>query len=185
MLRYLAATILLLGLAVSPARAQPLTTQPGARGSLASPSTGNASDSTAAARVLTHVWELLAPRLLAASLDSAAMPWTIIVSDSLLPRERLVAHLRTALRARVPLPGDTLVWWLRVGAVEVRGDTAWARVSEGATRRCTPGTAAATGGWTNDHHVYVPRVRPGGPWGAARTRHMRHGDFAGCRIAKP
>lgn len=138
------------------------------------------SDSTARARVLEHLWEILAPRLQAASLDTASQAWTLAFPDDELPWARIAAHLRSALRARDPLPSDTAVWRLTVGPVQVERDTAWATITVDYEHRCAPG--ARPGGWGNVHRVFAPRVGRDGPWGPARTRTVAHGARASCRV---
>ena len=144
---------------------------------------GAASDSAARARVLQHVWEILAPELLAASLDSTARAWTIAVPADSFPWTRAAAHLRHALRARDPLPGDTAIRRLTVSAVRIERDTAWATVTTDYEQHCAPG--ARPGGWGNRHNVFVPRVGPQGPWGPARSRNVLHGVRATCRPRAP
>lgn len=142
------------------------------------------SDSTAEARVLQHAWEILAPWLHAASLDSVSRPWTIVVpGDRILPWSRAAAHMRTALRARAESPGDTTVYTLTVFPVEISPDSAWTRIQVDVARRCGPDpvtTRSQLGGFGNVHQVMVPRMSRGGMWGAARTRSVAHGDRARC-----
>jgi hypothetical protein len=136
------------------------------------------TDSTARARVLEHLWEILAFRLQAASLDTATSAWTLSLPADELPWSRIADHLRLALRARAPTPRDTVVWHLTVGPIRIEGDTAWTTVTLNHERRCAHEARAA--GWGNRHEVFVPRVPGDGRWGKARTRQVVHGDRASC-----
>ena len=137
-----------------------------------------ATDSTAWQRVLVYTVEALSTQLVASATDPAAQPWRLqLPSDD--PQAGLITtQLRTILRARQVMPGDTLVRTLQLGPLVIAGDTARVEVRYAETRKC-PGTGKSTGsGWWTT--VLVPREPQHRFWGAARSLTTSVGDRAPC-----
>lgn len=145
----------------------------------AEPTSGAVADSMIWDRVLVHLWETFAHELRTASLDARPVAWTMSFPASGLPWARVEAHLRLALRARQPVPADSVVRTLEFGAITIANDTARVTIITDHALRC-PGDERP-GGWRNTHDVIVPYFRDGGTWGVARTRSVRHADRFGCR----
>jgi len=137
-----------------------------------------ATDSTAWQHVLAHVVGALSPQLVAGATDPAAQPWRLRLPSDDPQRQLLQAQLRTVLRAREAIPGDTVVRSLNFGPLLISNDTARVDVSFEETRKC-PGTGRTTGfGWSTT--VLVPRVPRYRFWGAAFSRATTHGDRVAC-----
>ena len=137
------------------------------------------SDSAARMRVLEFMWERLAPHLLRAAMDTATQAWVfrLPAEDPLTPQ--VEAHLRTALRAREPLPADTAVFVLTLTPAVVAADTTRATLTLDYEHRCAPGARA--GGWGTVYPLFAPRIGAGGPWGPARAPRIVEGARALCR----
>lgn len=135
------------------------------------------TDSTAWRRVLVYVVGALSGQLVDAATDPTAQSWKLqLPSDP--QRQLLLTQLRTVLRARQPIQGDTLVRSLELGPLVIAADTARVDVRFEETRKC-PGTARTTGfGWTTT--VLVPREPRKKFWGAAISRTTAAGDRVGC-----
>ena len=137
-----------------------------------------ATDSTAWQRVLAHVVGALSSQLVAAATDPAAQPWRLRLPSDDPQRQLLQTQLRTVLRAREAILGDTLVRSLDLGPLLIFNDTARVDVRFAETRKC-PGTGRTTGfGWSTT--VLVPRVPRFRFWGAAFSRATTHGDRVAC-----
>ena len=153
----------------------------GARTGHAQPApAAQATDSTAWQRVLVHlVGRTLTTRIAAAAADTAvANAWELRLPADEPQRALLERQLRTLLRARPPVPGDSVVRVLELGPLVISGDTARVEVHVDERRRC-PGSAAETG-FGNEETVVVPRDARTGWWGAARSPMVLHGDRAPC-----
>jgi hypothetical protein len=137
-----------------------------------------ATDSTAWQRVLAHVVGALSPQLVAAATDPAAQPWRLRLPSDDPQRQLLQTQLRTVLRAREAIPGDTLVRSLDLGPLLISNDTARVNVRFAETRKC-PGSGRTTGfGWSTT--VLVSREPRQRFWGAAFSRTTTVGDRMGC-----
>jgi hypothetical protein len=135
------------------------------------------TDSTAWHRVMVYVVERLSDELVNSAADSTAQPWELKLPAD--PQHALLeAQLRTILRARRAVPGDTLVRSLAIGPLVISNDTARVKVDFKETRKC-PGTTRTTGfGWSTT--VLLPRDPRLKYWGAARSRATLAGDRVGC-----
>jgi hypothetical protein len=136
------------------------------------------TDSTAWQRVLAYVVGALSVQLVADATDLTAQSWKLQLPPEDPQRELLLRQLRTVLRARQPMPADTVVRSLELGPLLIAGDTARVDVHFEETRKC-PGTARTTGfGWSTT--VLVPREPRQKFWGAALSRTTATGDRVGC-----
>lgn len=141
-------------------------------------------DSTAWRPLLSYIIaNTLSDNILDAAIDTTSHAWEMSFPAMGAAWPAIEAHLRTILRARGPLPADTVVWELRIGELTVSGDTARVQVHSGMTKRC-PGSAR-TAGYGNRYDVFVVRHRASSVgstkfWGGARSDGVLHGDRAGC-----
>jgi hypothetical protein len=136
------------------------------------------TDSAAWQHVLAHVVGALSAQLVAGATDTAAQPWRLRLPPDDPQRQLLQAQLRTVLRAREPVPSDTVVRLLEFGPLLISNDTARVDVSFEETRKC-PSTGRTTGfGWSTT--VLVPRVPRFRFWGTAFSRATTHGDRMTC-----
>jgi hypothetical protein len=136
------------------------------------------TDSTAWQHVLAYVVGALSVQLVAAATDRTAQSWKLQLPSEDPQRQLLLTQLRTILRARQPVPADTVVRSLEFGPLIIAGDTARVDVRFDETRKC-PGTTRTTGfGWNTT--VLVPREPRLKFWGAALARTTLAGDRVGC-----
>jgi hypothetical protein len=137
-----------------------------------------ATDSVAWQRVLAYVIGSLASDLVATSADTVLQPWSIRLPAAEPQRALLERQMRTLVRARTPLPSDSVVRALELGPLVILGDTGYVRVQFSLTRRCAG--SSGTTGYDNVDSVLVPRHPQLRAWGAARSAGVRHGDRVGC-----
>ena len=135
------------------------------------------SDSVAWERILTYVVSSLSTHLVQTASDTSRQPWRISLPPDEPQRALLETQLRTILRARPVLPGDTVVYELEIGPLAVAKDTGRVRVRTDFATRCS-GTSRS-GGFGNIDRVYVVRHPPLG-WSIARSEGVLHGDRFGC-----
>lgn len=145
-------------------------------------------DSAAWRPLLAYIIGNLAHNVLDAAIDTTSHAWEMSFPATGAAWPAIEAHLRTVLRARPPVPGDTVVWELRIGDLTVSADTARVQVVTGMTTHC-PGTTRP-GGYGNRDDVFVVRYRMSATdstrfWGAARTAGVLHGDRFGCSRPRP
>jgi hypothetical protein len=135
------------------------------------------SDSVAWERILTYVVSSLSTHLVRTASDTSRQPWRISLPPDEPQHAVLEAQLRTILRARPVLPGDTVVYELEIGPLAVANDTGRVRVRTDFATRCSGTTRS--GGFGNIDRVYVVRHPPLG-WSIARSQGVQHGDRFGC-----
>lgn len=136
------------------------------------------TDSTAWQRVLVYTVGALSSQLVKSGFDGTPQPWQIQLPTGDPQHQLIRMQLRTILRARQVMPGDTLVRSLEFGPLVIATDTARVEVRYEETLKC-PGTGRTTGsGWTTT--VLVPREPRQKFWGAAFSRTTTVGDRVGC-----
>jgi len=145
-------------------------------------------DSAAWRPLLAYIIGNLANNVLDAAIDTTSQAWEMSFPATGAAWPAIEAHLRTVLRARPPVPGDTIVWELRIGELSVSADTARVQVITGMTRHC-PGTTRP-GGYGNVDRAFVVRHRSSVSystrfWGGARSAGGLHGDRFGCPSPRP
>ena len=143
---------------------------------------GLSTDSAAWQRVLTYVVTALSGELVRAAADPSPQPWRFQLPSDEPQGTLLFTQLRTILRARQPMPSDSVVRSLEIGPLNIQNDTARVEVRFTETRSC-PGAERATASawWTT---VLVPRATfeqsRQKPWAAAFSRSTAVGDRLGC-----
>jgi hypothetical protein len=143
-----------------------------------SPLVAFTTDSVAWQRVLAYVVTALSAQLVTASRDTMPRPWQIRLPSQEKQSRVLDKELRTLLRARDPVPADTLVHSLEIGPLRISRDTARVNVRFAETRTC-PGNSRTTGfGWSTT--VILPREPRQKFWGVASSRGTYAGDRAPC-----
>jgi hypothetical protein len=123
----------------------------------------------------TALFEKLGSDLARAALDTTPRPWDIRVPTAA-SWQAIHRHLTQALRAREPSGQDTLVSYVRIDSVTVRGDTVHARFTLGVYWRCRIGRG---GGTSTGYEVYA--IRRMGYWQPPRTSEFEWGDSTPCR----
>jgi hypothetical protein len=143
-----------------------------------SPLTALTTDSVAWQRVLAYVVTALGAELVNASRDTMPQPWRLRLPPGDTQSRVLEKQLRTLLRAREPVPADTLVHSLEIGPLRISRDTARVDVRFGEKQTC-PGNSRTTGfGWSTT--VLLPREPRQKFWGVASSRTMYGGDRVPC-----
>lgn len=128
--------------------------------------------------IIEYAIKSLAPYVARVATDTASRAWRFQFPQTGAPWSLIESHFRTMVRARPPVPGDT-VHVFEIGELVVSGDTARVAITTDVSFRC----ATNTGGYRNTDNVFVYRV-PTGPyrhWSSARSNGIRHGDRFGCR----
>lgn len=139
--------------------------------------TGLRPDSVPWRPVIQYAISSLSGDILRAASDPTARPWRIVLPDSGPEWAQLHRHLVLALRAREPRSGEIDLDELTIGPMEMRGDSAWVRLTRTHTRQCANSGYAT--GYGNVENVLVFRFREQF-WSAARSLGVLHGDRAGC-----
>jgi hypothetical protein len=124
------------------------------------------SDSVAWEHILVYVVSSLSTHLVRTASDTSRQPWRISLPPGEPQRALLEAQLRTILRARPVLPGDTVVYELEIGPLAVAKDTGRVRVRTDFAARCSGTTRSA--GFGNIDRVYVVRHPQG--WSSRAQR---------------
>lgn len=145
-------------------------------------------DSAAWRPMLIYIIAKLSHNVLDAAIDTNPRPWKMSFPSTGANWPAIETHLRTVLRAREVLPGDSIVYELRIHDMTVSADTARVQVITGVTLDCPGGTGQ--GGYTNRDDVFAFRFSPGrslspSVWSAARSAGVLHGDRFGCRERRP
>ena len=145
-------------------------------------------DSAAWRPLIAYVIGNLAHNILDAAIDTTSHAWEMSFPATGAAWPAIEAHLRTVLRARPPLAGDTVVWRLSIGELTVSADTARVQVLTGRTSHCSGTTRTA--GYGNRDSVFVVRHSASSSgstrfWGSARSAGVLHGDTAACPRRRP
>lgn len=134
-------------------------------------------DSGAWRPIMSYVISHLAMDILSASAAPEPRSWKIVLPDSSEAWLQMAAHLRMALRARLPRADDTDFDELTIGPLRVSGDTVTVRITRDHGTHCPGG--ARSSGYGNVENVQVYRFQ-GRFWSAARSLGVMHGDRIPC-----
>lgn len=145
-------------------------------------------DSAAWRPLLVYIIANLSHNVLDAAIDTTPRPWKMRFPSTGANWPAIETHLRTVLRAREVLPGDSVVYELTIHDLTVSADTARVQVITSVAWDCPGG--ARQGGYTNRDDVFAFRFsawRPESPsvWSAARSAGVLHGDRFGCPERRP
>ncbi len=145
-------------------------------------------DSAAWRPLLVYIIAKLSHNVLDAAIDPTPRPWKMSFPSTGANWPAIETHLRTVLRARPVVPGDSVIYELTIHDLTVSNDTARVQVITIVTLDCPGG--AGQGGYTNRDDVFAFRFSPGRSqspsiWSAARTAGVLHGDRFGCRERRP
>lgn len=139
---------------------------------------GLTSDSVAWQRTLVYIVGALSTQLVSAGNDPTPQPWQVRLPPKEPQRHVLETQLRTLLRAREVVPGDSVVRSLEIGPLKISSDTARVEVRFNETRKCSGNSRTTGWGWSTT--VLVPREPQKKFWGAARSRTTSGGDRVPC-----
>ncbi|MEX2285306.1 MAG: hypothetical protein WEE89_22665 [Gemmatimonadota bacterium] len=128
--------------------------------------------------IIEYAIKSLAPYAARVATDTTSRAWRFQFPQTGAPWSLIGSHFRTMLRARPPVPGDT-VHVFEIGDLVVSGDTVRLVITTDVSYRCATGT----GGYGNADNVFVYSVVTGPYryWSSARSTGIRHGDRFGCR----
>jgi hypothetical protein len=128
--------------------------------------------------IIEYSIKSLAPYVARVATDTASRAWRFQFPLTGAPWSLIESHFRTMLRARPPMPGDT-VHVFEIGEPVGSGDTVRVSITTDVSIHCSAGT----GGYRNTDNVFVYRVVTGPYryWSSARSTGIRHGDRFGCR----